>query len=437
MLIAKNVAEGRIGCTYYGNVPLFWSYLYLCTPLAESYLESSKTYSFPQFKMNPQNVCYWLERLFRAFVFLSCLGIVIWQCSKCLTKFLSKPKGTRLTMVNSAGNMFPSVTVCPYPDPTEAKEYGSPVYNSTILSNCGISWKQYKLWSKWSNQTIENCGDPKSLYYNITWKLEDLISKVQVFSFDLSKTAFKDITALFSPIDKSAYGRCYTFQPPEQNLKDGIFRMRFIAKAEARVFINNNGVLGVKRAADSKFIDVYPNKKSRVNVEYSLYKMLDFQGVPCNNEKGYLLDKCVLNGLEKESLKMIGCVTPFGITKENICQDKQVAKKAFQLYREFRRHYWDLKNVTCLEPCSYMNIKIIKASETKGDKYLVDRGRGEVLLNFNGRVHETVAYYSYDELSFIAEIGGYVGLFLGTSIYQTADLFQFLTGVLQRFSNKD
>ena len=151
--------------------------------------------------------------------------------------------------------------------------------------------------------------------------------------------------------------------------------------------------------------------------------MLDFQGIPCNNEKGYLLNKCVLNGLEKESLKMIGCVTPFGITKENICQDEQVAKKAFQLYREFRNHYWDLKNVTCLEPCSYMNIKIMKASETKGNKKEVDKGQGEVLLTFNGQVHETVAYYSYDDLSFIAEIGGYVGLFLGASMYQTADLF--------------
>ena len=329
--------------------------------------------------------------------------------------------------------MFPSVTVCL----SEDKEYGSPV-NSTILSNCGIEWGEYKNKAKWSNQTIENCGDPKSLYYNIIWKLEDLISKVDVNSFDMSKTTFKEnITALFTPIDSNPYGRCYTFQPPEQSLKDGIYRMKLIFKAEARVFVINNGVFGVKRAADSKFIDVYPNKTSRVNVEYSLYKMLDFQGIPCNNEKGYLLDKCVLNGLEKASLEMIGCVTPFGITKENICQDEQVAKRAFQLYNEFRNHYGDLKNVSCLEPCSYMNIKIMKAYETKGYKNRVDKGQGLVLLSFNGQVHETVAYYSYDELSFIAEIGGYVGLFLGASIYQTADLFQFLTGVLQRFSNKD
>ena len=368
--------------------------------------------------------CISIELLLRYLVFFTCFGIVSWQCWRCCTKFISKPQGTQLSIVNSAGNMFPSVTVCPYPEATEDEEYGSPLYNSNILSNCGINWKQYKQECKWSNQAIENCEDPKSLYYNIIWKLEDLISEVKIYSFDMSKIVLNDnITALFSPIDKSFYGRCFTFQPPEQNLNDGIYRIKFIVKAEARVFINNNGVLGVKRAADSKFIDVYPNKKILVNVEYSLYKMLDFQGVPCNNEKGYLLDKCVLNGLEKESLRTIGCVTPFGITKENICQDEQVAKKAHNLYKEFRNHYLKLKNVSCLEPCSYLNIKIMKASETKGAKMIVDKGFGEVRLNFNEQIHETVAYYSYDDLSFIAEIGGYVGLFLGASMYQTADLF--------------
>ena len=73
-----------------------------------------------------------------------------------------------------------------------------------------------------------------------------------------------------------------------------------------------------------------------------------------------------------------------------------------------------------------MNIKIIKATETKGDKSFVDKGKGEALLNFNAQVHETVAYYSYDDLSFIAEIGGYVGLFLDASMYQTADLLDII-----------
>ena len=59
--------------------------------------------------------------------------------------------------------------------------------------------------------------------------------------------------------------------------------------------------------------------------------------------------------------------------------------------------------------------------------------QGKFVLTFDEKVHETVAYYSYDDLSFIAEIGGYVGLFLGASVYQTADLFQFITEILEKF----
>ena len=339
-----------------------------------------------------------VERQFRYFIFFTCLGIVTWQCWKCCTKFQSKPQGTKLSIVNSAGNMFPSVTFCPYPDPNK-----DTIYNSTILFDCGITRSQYFV--IWSNKTIENCRNPRLLYYNIIWKLDELISKVKIYSFNMSNIVFKDNkNSLFSPIDTQNYGRCYTFLPPEQNLIDGIYRIRFVLKTKARIFVESNGVFGVKRSAENNFLDVSPLEKYHVMIDHSLYKMLDFQGVPCNNEKGYRLDKCVLNGLENESLKRIGCVSPFGITKDNICQDEQVAKKAFKLYREFRNHYRDLKNLSCPEPCSYMRVKIIKATEIEK---VANEETGAMLLHFNEKVHETVAYYSYDDLSFIAEIGFY------------------------------
>ena len=46
-----------------------------------------------------------------------------------------------------------------------------------------------------------------------------------------------------------------------------------------------------------------------------------------------------------------------------------------------------------------------------------------LIMYFNEYIQEIVNYYSYDDLSFIAEIGGYVGLFLGASFFQIADLF--------------
>ena len=369
-----------------------------------------------------QNVLYWLARLFRAFVFLSCLGIVTWQCWRCLTKFLSKPQVTRLSIVNSAGNMFPSVTICPYPDPKEKTGY-----NGTILDECGITFDQYHKWGRavWSNQAIQGCRDPETLYYNV-WMQENIISAAKVKSFNKSTTWFSgNETALFSPVDVRFHGQCYTFLPPEQNLKDGINQINFYVRAKARVFVNNKGVLGVKPPAETKFVDIYLNTTTKANVDHSLHKVLDFQGSPCNNEKEYRLDKCVLNGLEKETLMLFGCTTPFGITKDNICKGNPDAKNAFFLYKRFQTDYLDMKNISCPEPCSYMRIKIIKTSEREG--------HGSLVLHFNKKVQEIVAYYSYDDLSFIAEIGGYIGLFLGASFYQTADLFQFVTEVLQTF----
>ena len=370
--------------------------------------------------MYPQNVCYWIKQLFRAFVFLCCLGIVIWQCWRCMEKFLSKPQLTQLSIVNSAGNLFPSITVCP------AKSN-----NSTIFSDCGITESQYRQGGIWSNKDIDGCGDPKELFYSTTWKLEDLISEVHVKSFNNSANSLFDNKAkFFYPVDRNDfnrfYGRCYTFLPPKENLRDGIFRIIFVFKAKVMVFVNTNGVFPVNRAATESLLYVSPNKSSRVKVEHSLYKMLDFQGVPCNNEKGYRIDKCILKGLEEESLKTIGCVTPFGITKDRICQNEQDSKTAFQLYFKHR----DNEDLSCLEPCSYLSVK-----RFKGPEWETKDNKGQLALAFDKNIHETVAHYSYDDLSFVAEIGGYVGLFLGASVYQTADLFQFIAEILETFFN--
>ena len=357
-----------------------------------------------------------MKLFFRKFVFLLCLGIVIWQCWRCLEKFLSKPQGTQLSIVNSAGEMFPSVTVC-----------RAFLNNLTILSNCGITHHQYYREAIWSNQDIDGCGDPKELFYSTTSKLEDLISEVHVVSYNMSKTKFDNKTKLFYPVQFD-HGICYTFLPPEENLRDGIFRIIFVVKRMVRIYVHANGVLAVKRSARSTALDVSPLKHYVVKIEHSLYKMLDFQGVPCNNEKSYSLDKCILKGLEEESLKTIGCVSPFGITKDRICQNKQDSKKALQLYHGYSNDDMAIKNISCFEPCSYLGVKLFKVSEWEHEK-----NKGYFTLSFDEKVHETVAHYSYDDLSFVAEIGGYVGLFLGASVYQTADLFQFITEILEKF----
>ena len=78
-----------------------------------------------------------------------------------------------------------------------------------------------------------------------------------------------------------------------------------------------------------------------------------------------------------------------------------------------------------------MSIKLITSKE-----WGTNASEGILWLLFSEKVTEIVAYHSYDSLSFIAEIGGYVGLFLGASVYQIADLFQSMIRILRNYLSR-
>ena len=108
-----------------------------------------------------------------------------------------------------------------------------------------------------------------------------------------------------------------------------------------------------------------------------------------------------------------GCVTPFGYNKTNICTNSTLAKQAFNyFYESYKKH-----TVNCLNPCNQFLLYMSKISESnRTSPYATVR------LMFNEYIKTTTSYYSYLTLSLIAEIGGYVGLFLGVSLYQTTDI---------------
>ena len=112
-------------------------------------------------------------------------------------------------------------------------------------------------------------------------------------------------------------------------------------------------------------------------------------------------------------MEKFGCVTPFGYNKNNICTNSTLAKQANEYLEKTFKTYSD----NCLNPCNYFLINAIKMSEVNRTKpYAILR------LSFNEYIKTTTSYYSYLTLSMVAEIGGYVGLFLGVSLYQTTDI---------------
>ena len=55
-----------------------------------------------------------------------------------------------------------------------------------------------------------------------------------------------------------------------------------------------------------------------------------------------------------------------------------------------------------------------------------------IQLMFPESIEIQSAFYVYQELSLIAEVGGYVGLFLGYSVYQITDMFDIFFHSLKR-----
>ena len=118
------------------------------------------------------------------------------------------------------------------------------------------------------------------------------------------------------------------------------------------------------------------------------------------------------------SLRKIGCTTPFGLHKEKICEDQENSSKAMKLYTEMFRD--NVNN--CYGPCSFVLTKAIKTRHVKNG----GKNYSSVTIYFDEKIKVTDAHYLYSGLSLIAEIGGYVGLFLGVSVNQVSVLMNTL-----------
>ena len=148
--------------------------------------------------------------------------------------------------------------------------------------------------------------------------------------------------------------------------------------------------------------------------------MLDDNGAPCstNNDGGYSQDKCANEVVEKESLEKFGCTTPFGLTKNEICQDQELGAKVNEIYTEkIQKHHH-----MCQSSCSFFTIM---GTKTKDIRNFLSKSTSMVEINFKENIKVITSYHLYSGLSLIAEVGGYVGLFLGVSINQVTSLVEW------------
>ena len=120
-------------------------------------------------------------------------------------------------------------------------------------------------------------------------------------------------------------------------------------------------------------------------------------------------------------MKNIGCTTPFGLELNNICTLQNKSLEAFEL---FTHMLVNRKKAECPNPCNFLINRISITSyrdKTKSNK---------IWLNFHEYIKVTTSTYGYTELELLAEFGGYVGLFLGLSVF---DLRQVFSKIFNKF----
>ena len=113
----------------------------------------------------------------------------------------------------------------------------------------------------------------------------------------------------------------------------------------------------------------------------------------------------------------VGCTSPFGsgTNQSNICIDPVKAKMAYGIFEKFAYNNLTAKREKCPKSCTTLITNIGSYTETEWTG-------GYLKIRFQRSVKVSRSRVTYGLLELLAEVGGYVGLFLGVSINQMSSV---------------
>lgn len=121
----------------------------------------------------------------------------------------------------------------------------------------------------------------------------------------------------------------------------------------------------------------------------------------------------------------VGCTTRFDSLQDHVCKNKEDLQKAWEIYWS---RLSEMNEGNCPHPCAYVLITGLGIDLGAPASY-----KNILKINFDEMVKVFHAKYDYSFESMIAEIGGYVGLFLGVSVYQFTGFVDYMLSKLLRF----
>ena len=214
-------------------------------------------------------------------------------------------------------------------------------------------------------------------------------------------------------LDGRFNGRCFTLK--FTNIQTSVFKMEFIDDT-AKIYFHSCGLM--KTTNPRIYFRMNPTGKMTIALEYNAYKFLSTWNEPCEKDSQYNKDDCIDKLVHEKSMESIGCTTPWGQNKSMICKQESKAINALELYN----HYFNHETTYRPDPCTFTSLRA-SVLYTNTD---VTRNISQLYCNLDDKLTLYESYFTYSGLSLIAEIGGYVGLFLGISINQIYEIINFI-----------
>ena len=210
--------------------------------------------------------------------------------------------------------------------------------------------------------------------------------------------------------------RCYTFSLPASIKTTGITKLLMVFNQNVDLKIHTRGMFFMT----TKYINIGIEKIGAV-LKYDIFEQLNTKDKPCSPDPEYSKDDCILQQIYFESMKKFGCTTPFGLDKTSICLNKTIGGQARLFYDE--QILTDSYPQICPNPCSTLTptFSITSRSDNAWSS------KALLSIEFPTEVKVIQAYPAYTFLSLIAEVGGYVGLFLGISVLDLKGLFSYFS----------
>ena len=367
-----------------------------------------------------------LNIILKYLINFGCTFFVGVQTYRCLDKYLNEPKGTHVSIENPIDYPYPEISFCGYV-----------LHYEENLAACNITPDQYFDQAIWSNTKIEGvCSDPKRLYESLVDTFNFKLPEITLWSFE---SMYGEV---FYPDETNSEVKSLLGQGPCLSLK---LPKVWLWKLDMNLEVSESFGVFITTPNDKlspynfHHIEMATDLHKEINLVHEIASVFNLAGSNCKQNTNR--DACVNDYVSKVSLgctafknivevkfpqnltQSFECTTPFVNDKSNICTNLTLAEFARQ--RQSDIIYGNSTELTQICPMDCVQVATQFGSHEDTDisnstHYIP----GRLSLTFQKYIKVTSTYWSYTGLSLLAEVGGYVGLFLGVSVNQISDIFE-------------